>query len=130
MTINQQILLRYRTDGHARFQIPQQLCSKELALLLKQSILQIDGVYRVYVYRSQQKLSIRYMETSCSFTLLVKQLQKLFTSLEKHAETIQPSAKTPLKTKLNRSKRRAGQRKNILQHGKRHKRSASWPNWV
>ena len=46
-------------------------------------ISKLEGVYRVHLYRHQQKLSIRFQETVCDFKTLAKQLFQLLEDLEK-----------------------------------------------
>ena len=83
MTIQKAFILRYRSEGHIRFQVPSEICQAHLAKALTDGLLAIDGVYRVQLYRSQQKLSIRYQESVCDFQALAKQLYQLLNDLEK-----------------------------------------------
>lgn len=82
MALQKQFILRYRDEGHLRFHIPAQFCDTDDAKALTSALLRVDGVYRVKVYRGQQKLSIRYQETVCDFKSLAKQLFNLITKLE------------------------------------------------
>ena len=84
MSIQQQIVLRHRAAGHVRFQLPEQLCGKEIAAFLQQAVSQIDGVYRVFIFRHQRKLSIRYTQEICDFSSLASQFFKLLTDIEKN----------------------------------------------
>jgi len=54
-------------DGHVRFQIPARICNVDVAKAITDGISGIDGIYRVNLYRSQQKLSIRFNESVCDF---------------------------------------------------------------
>ena len=83
MSIQKQFVLRYRVDGHVRFQIPAQICNIDGAKALTDGISGIDGVYRVNLYRNQQKLSIRFNESFCDFKSLARQLFHLLAELEK-----------------------------------------------
>ena len=83
MSIQKQFVLRYRVDGHVRFQIPAQICNIDAAKALTDGISGIDGVYRVNLYRNQQKLSIRFNESFCDFKSLARQLFHLLAELEK-----------------------------------------------
>jgi len=83
MSIQKEFVLRYRVDGHVRFQIPAQICNVDVAKAVTDGISAIDGVYRVNLYRSQQKLSIRFQESICDFKALAKQLFVLLVDLEK-----------------------------------------------
>ena len=82
MSIQKEFVLRYRVDGHVRFQIPAQICSGEAAKAVTDGISGIDGVYRVNLYRGQQKLSIRFEESFCDFKSLARQLFDLLADLE------------------------------------------------
>ncbi len=82
MSIQKEFVLRYRADGHVRFQIPAQICNAQVAKAVTHSISKIDGVYRVNLYRSQQKLSIRFEESVCDFKSLAKQLFDALADLE------------------------------------------------
>ena len=83
MSIQKEFVLRYRVDGHIRFQIPAQICNVDVAKAVTGGISGIDGVYRVNLYRSQQKLSIRFDESVCDFKSLAHQLFDLLVELEK-----------------------------------------------
>jgi len=83
MSIQKEFVLRYRADGHVRFQIPAQVCNVDTAKALTDVISGIEGVYRVNLYRGQQKLSIRFNETVCDFKSLARQLFHLLADLEK-----------------------------------------------
>lgn len=84
MSIQREFVLRYRVDGHVRFQIPARLCDRFIAHTISNGISGIDGVYRVNLYRGQQKLSIRFHESICDFNSLAKQLYSLLDDLEKN----------------------------------------------
>ena len=97
MSIQKEFVLRYRDDGHVRFQIPAQICNVDAAKAVTDSISGIDGVYRVNLYRSQQKLSIRFQESICDFKSLARQLFDLLAELEeKSALQPKPVAKSTL----------------------------------
>ncbi len=82
MSIQKEFVLRHRVDGHIRFQIPAQICSVEIAKTITEGISALDGVYRVNLYRGQQKLSIRFDEAVCDFKSLARQLFQLLAELE------------------------------------------------
>ena len=84
MSIQKEFVLRYRVDGHVRFQIPAQICNVDAAKAITEGISEIDGVYRANFYRSQQKLSIRFNESVCDFKSLARQLFYLLADLEKN----------------------------------------------
>ena len=111
MAIQKQFVLRYREEGHLRFEIPIQFCDPLIADALTDKLKSIDGVYRVKVYRGQKKLSVRYQETVCDSKTLAKQLYQIIADLEKEAEQIVRSGATGKiksdrrrKEKLKRSK--------------------------
>ncbi|WP_428355284.1 hypothetical protein [Methyloprofundus sp.] len=83
MSIQQEIILRYKSSGHVRFQIPERLCSDEVASFVADAINDFDGVYRVNLFRNKRKLAIRYTEEILSLQELDQQLFKLLTDLEK-----------------------------------------------
>jgi hypothetical protein len=85
MSIQKEFILRYRIDGHIRFQIPAKICEETAAKAVTDAILAIAGVYRVNLYRKQQKLSIRFQESVCDFKSLARQLFQLLADLEKTA---------------------------------------------
>ncbi len=91
MSIQKECVLRYREDGHVRFQIPAQLCKADAANAVTAGISGIEGVYRVTLYRSQQKLSIRFNEVVCDFKALARQLFDLLADLEQQGALEPPS---------------------------------------
>ena len=95
MSIQKQCVLRHRAEGHVRFQLPTELCKKGVAENVATKIKAIDGVYRVNFYARQGKVSIRFQETICDFTQLVKQLFELFAELEKSGALIVQAEKKP-----------------------------------
>ncbi len=102
MSIQKQCVLRHRAEGHVRFQLPTQLCQKEVAENVTAKIQAIDGVYRVNFYVRQEKISIRFQETICDFNQLIKQLFELFATLEKSGALVVETEKKPsVLSKLN-----------------------------
>lgn len=86
MAIQKQFILRYRDEGHLRFEIPAQFCDVATAKALSTALLAEAGIYRVSVYRSQKKLSIRYQESVCDFKSLAKRLFQIITELEQQKQ--------------------------------------------
>ena len=84
MSIQKEFVLRYQVEGHVRFQLPARICNVDVAKAITDGISGIDGVYRVNLYRGQQKLSIRFNEAVCDFKSLAKQLFHLLAELEKN----------------------------------------------
>ena len=82
MSIQKEFSVRFRAEGHVRFAIPEQLCDEDVAKLVSAEILEIDGVYKVKLFRAQKKLSIRYKEQVCEFKQLAIQLHQLLAKLD------------------------------------------------
>jgi len=74
MSIQQEIILRYNSSGHVRLQIPKCLCHEEAASFLDKEIMQINGVYRVNLFRNKQKLAIRFTAETLDFNDLIQQI--------------------------------------------------------
>lgn len=104
MSIQKEFVLRYREDGHVRFQIPARICHVDAAKAITDGISGIDGVYRVSLYRGQQKLSIRFNEAVCDFKELAKQLFDLLAVLEKNGDL---QSKSVVKSALWKEKAKA-----------------------
>lgn len=83
MSIQKQFIVRYRAEGHVRFQVPEPLSDAVVAQQVVERISTIEGVYGVNIYRRQKKLSIRFQETVCDFISLAKQLFQLIEELDK-----------------------------------------------
>ncbi|MGR8934652.1 MAG: hypothetical protein ACU837_09725 [Gammaproteobacteria bacterium] len=94
MAIQKQFVLRYREEGHLRFEIPVQFCEAALAQSLTDKLADVEGVYRVKIYRKQRKLSLRYLETVCSFNELASMLFRSIADIEKQAALDKQSALT------------------------------------
>jgi hypothetical protein len=100
MSIQKQCVLRHRAEGYVRFELPAALCRRTVVPTVAAQIKAIDGVYRVNFYARQGKVSIRFQETVCDFTQLVKQLSELFSELENSGALIMPAKKPSLASKL------------------------------
>ena len=68
------ITVRYRGAGHARFELPAELCEESVRTRLTAALTPIEGVYRVDVYARQRKLSVRFIESICPFQTLTEAL--------------------------------------------------------
>lgn len=90
MGIQKQFILRYKSDGHIRFQIPERICHPKIAKRIETAILNIEGVYRVKLFTKQQKLSIRFLDHVCDFTLLVQRLSKTLIQMEQQNQLTLP----------------------------------------
>lgn len=111
MSIQKQFIVRYRAEGHVRFQVPRQFSDAAVAQHGVELISAIDGVYSVNVFRRQRKLSIRYNEAVCDFISLAKQLFQLVSEMEKQgwfdekvAQEVSVSAKSSLKQRFKNLK--------------------------
>lgn len=82
MTIQKEFVVRYRSGGHVRFQIPLRATQAEVVKLLTDKIAAIKGVSSVRLFRRSGKLSIRYDESVCRFIELAKQLFAELAELE------------------------------------------------
>lgn len=85
MSLQQQILLRHRSDGHLRFALPAALCAPDLGDRLVAGRQSMEGIYRVDLYAKQGKLSIRFLDTVCDFAAVVRRLYALVGELAKKA---------------------------------------------
>lgn len=93
MSIQKEFIVRYRAEGHVRFEIPAKLCNENVSKLLADRILAIDGVYRADFFRRQKKLSIRYQEVVCDFNQLAVQLCQLLSDLEENGLLVAQAVK-------------------------------------
>jgi hypothetical protein len=75
----QAMAVRYRSDGHIRFDLPEALRTPGAVVVLEDGLGRIEGVYRVHVFPGAGKLSIRYMEDVCGVTDIAKALAALVT---------------------------------------------------
>jgi hypothetical protein len=90
MSIQKEISVRYKAEGHVRFEIPESLCDKDVAKRITARILEIEGVYSVDLFRKQKKLSIRYHEVVCEFKQLATQLYQLLSEMDKAGSLLAP----------------------------------------
>lgn len=95
MSIQKKITVRYREDGYVRFEIPDPLCDELAAKTLTSKILNLEGVYRVKLFRKQKKLSIKYNEVVCDFKKLATQLFQLISELERQGQLAANTAQKP-----------------------------------
>lgn len=111
MAIQKEFVVRYRHDGHVRFQVPAQACQPAVAALIREKLDAVNGVHSVRLYRGQGKLSIRYDETICGFTNLATQLFQILGELEQqgHFES-KPLVDQAKKSVLGIKKRLKGTR--------------------
>ncbi len=83
MSIQKTFIVRYRAEGHVRFQVSDQLTDARVANRVIDKVAQLEGVYRVFLFRSNKKLSIRYHETVCDLPKLARDLFALIDTMEK-----------------------------------------------
>jgi len=86
MSIQKQIVVRYRAPGHVRFDMPSALCDPTVAQALVSALSRIDGVRQVDFYFRSGKLSIRYVESVCDFPALARHLAALVQRLQEGKE--------------------------------------------
>ena len=70
MTIQKQVILRYRGEGHVRFQIPEPMCRDRAAQVLVAELSALEGVDDVKLFGKQRKLAIRFSEYVIDFQAL------------------------------------------------------------
>ncbi len=89
-----EVRLRHRAAGHLRFQLPELLCSEEIADYLERGLHQLEGVRRVTLYRHQQKLSVFYLDTVCDDHQIARKLAQLIELLVTRRR-VTPAGATP-----------------------------------
>ena len=111
MAIQKEFVLRYRADGHVRFQIPPRAAETQVAKLITDKISEIDGVTDVTLFRRSRKLTIRYNESVCDFIGLAKRMHAALTGLEQQGwfapqavVSVSKTSRFDLKTKFKASK--------------------------
>ncbi|NJA08284.1 hypothetical protein [Methylomonas sp. UP202] len=82
MAIQREFVLRYRHEGHLRFQLPERACRPRAAEALVNRIRELPGVRAVDLFRGQRKLAIRFQEAVCDFTGLARAMHKALAELE------------------------------------------------
>ena len=90
MSIQKEFTVRYKAEGHVRFEIPESLCDKDVAKRITARILEIEGVYSVDLFRKQKKLSIRYHEVVCEFKQLANQLYQILSEMDDDGSLLAP----------------------------------------
>ena len=81
MSLQQEIVIRYRDEEHVRFELPGSLFETATLEQLTAGLRQIEGVYRVDAYPSQRKLSVRFMKMVVDFRALARFLSALLDRL-------------------------------------------------
>lgn len=72
MSLSRQVRLRYRADGHLRFDIPPELCSPDSSAELVAGLQAQEGIYRVDLSPGRGKLAIRYLPSICDFATVIR----------------------------------------------------------
>lgn len=75
-SLERQILLRHRSEGHVRFSLPPALCTDAAMQLIRRRLLDLDGVYRVDCFPNAHKLAIRYQSVACSLGAVARRLRE------------------------------------------------------
>ena len=103
MSIQKQIVLRYRSRGHVRFDMPPVLREPAIVRALVGELSRIEGVRQVDFYLRRGKLSIRYAESVCGFPVLARQLAALVERLQdgKGLAPAAPPAGAGLRAKMS-----------------------------
>lgn len=99
MAIQKEFVVRYRSEGHVRFQIPSRATQTEIAQHITDNLKAVNGVYEVRLFRNAKKLVIRYHESVCPFIDLAKQLHSQLTELEQQG-WFEPQAIVPVSKKI------------------------------
>lgn len=76
-TLWSEMVVRHRSAGHIRFDLPARLTTPHAAAALEAGLRRVPGIYRVTLFPSMGKLSIRWFEEECSLAELVRALAAL-----------------------------------------------------
>lgn len=101
--LQDRVLLRHRAEGHLRFQLPGELLSPAAAEAIESGLREVEGVYRVVVYRGAGKLSVRFQETVCGLKEVALALDAILDELAAAGLEPEPEmreAKPPLKERV------------------------------
>jgi hypothetical protein len=96
MDLARDIVLRYRSPGHVRFDLPEALCLPQTAGRLVAELKRIEGVYRVDLSPRQRKLSIRFLEQICDFRILGQKLYLLIAAADWQEQESSPAEAGPV----------------------------------
>jgi hypothetical protein len=100
MSIQKEFVVRYRSDGHVRFQVPERACVAPISDVIAAGVAAIAGVYRGRLFSQQRKLSIRFDESVCSFQQLAVQMAAVLATLERVGGMAEKAASPAVSTKL------------------------------
>ena len=91
MSISQNIILRYRSTGHLRFDLPAPLCQPVIAEQLIAELRKIKGMRRAELYRHKRKLALHFDPAVCDSV----ELLKLFHHCVSHLPTLPETTNHP-----------------------------------
>ncbi|GAB6047059.1 hypothetical protein JCM19379_08830 [Methyloparacoccus murrellii] len=75
MSILREITLRYRAEGHVRFDLPKSLCDAAVAATIVKGLAAREGIYRVDLQPRSGKLSIRFLPAVCDISQVLQRLR-------------------------------------------------------
>ena len=81
MSIQQQMIVRHRSQGHLRLQLPALICTPHCAEFIVAGLRTVEGIYRVDFHLRQGKLSIRFLDTVCDSQTVARKLSALIDQL-------------------------------------------------
>ena len=94
-TLMSAVVLRYRADGHVRFDLPEPLTRPGPIEVLRRGLPQCEGVYRVDVYRRPAKLSLRFDTAVCGERDVVRALAALIADIAEHIDDLSEPEDAP-----------------------------------
>ncbi|MGI9211858.1 MAG: hypothetical protein ACR2HF_05245 [Methylococcaceae bacterium] len=81
MSIQQQVIVRHRSAGYLRLQLPPQIGTPQCGYLLVKGLQSMEGIYRVRFEEKHGKLSIHFQETVCTVNEVATRLHRLINDL-------------------------------------------------
>lgn len=91
----EQILVRSRSTGHVRFEMPPPLCGPVVADALETRLGQTDGIYRVVLYAHSGKLSVRYRDDVCDLRQVAQALAAAVMQVAAEGLLLEPADPSP-----------------------------------
>lgn len=80
MSLKKQIILRYNSAGHVRFDLPGALCQEPVRALIESALRGLEGIYRVSLSPANRKLSVRFDMAVCDVGAVARVLSRLIDS--------------------------------------------------
>lgn len=77
MSLKKQIILRYSSAGHVRFDLPAQLCDAAARSHIESALRTLEGIYRVSLSPGSRKLSVRFDIAVCELKTIARKLSAL-----------------------------------------------------